>query len=554
MATYRTLSVLALSLHLVSCSNDRVPDCVGDRCGNFCGDGLVGGAEECDDANLSDQDGCLASCKLARCGDGALHVGEEECDDGALNSDSAAGACRIDCTLHQCGDGVLDPGEECDDGAANSDVESAMCRSDCAAPRCGDGIVDPGEDCDDGNGSEDDGCYANCRSPKVIQIVAGEAHTCARFDAGNVRCWGWNHFGVLGYGHRNDVGDDEPAGAYGDVDLGGRAVQLAAGPYHTCAILERGNVRCWGWEFGSPGVLGFAIDGFGEAVGDEPGEMPPPEIPLDRPVVDVFAGDGRTCVKMDDGEVRCYGARPRHDFWYYGPPERAASQKAIRRMVLGPMHACVLLDSGSVRCWTGDYVASGYGYGEPVGLAEAGDLDVGGRAVQITLRSAHTCAVLESGEVSCWGSGEFGKLGHESTEDIGDDEAPHAIGPVQLGGPAVQVATGDSHTCALLANGKVRCWGYLRYGALGYGDGIPTFDPEVGEWLSLGDEQGEMPPPDVEIGERAIQIVAGGTHTCVLLERGGVRCWGNGGGGTLGYGRDLGGAELPVNAGDVPLY
>jgi MYXO-CTERM domain-containing protein len=83
------------------------------------------------------------------CGNGQLDQ-QEQCDDGANNSDTLPGACRTDCTRAHCGDAVIDSGEQCDDGANNSDTAPGACRTTCVKASCGDGVVDPGEQCDNG--------------------------------------------------------------------------------------------------------------------------------------------------------------------------------------------------------------------------------------------------------------------------------------------------------------------------------------------------------------------------------------------------------------------
>lgn len=93
-----------------------------------------------------------------RCGDGVRDPGEE-CDDGRINSDTLADACRTDCVRAHCGDGVVDSRETCDDG---NDVDDDACRNDCALSSCGDGTVDPGEACDDGNDANTDACLNTC--------------------------------------------------------------------------------------------------------------------------------------------------------------------------------------------------------------------------------------------------------------------------------------------------------------------------------------------------------------------------------------------------------
>jgi cysteine-rich repeat protein len=92
------------------------------------------------------------------CGDGILE-GAEECDDGPDNSDTVPGACRTDCRLFSCGDGVVDPGEACDDGNTTS---GDGCEADCSLISCGDGIVQAGEECDDANTDDTDECLSTC--------------------------------------------------------------------------------------------------------------------------------------------------------------------------------------------------------------------------------------------------------------------------------------------------------------------------------------------------------------------------------------------------------
>lgn len=62
----------------------------------LCGNGMPEPSEECDDGNRSDADGCLASCRWARCGDGKLRSGVEECDDGNVKSgDGCSSSCQV---------------------------------------------------------------------------------------------------------------------------------------------------------------------------------------------------------------------------------------------------------------------------------------------------------------------------------------------------------------------------------------------------------------------------------------------------------------------------
>jgi cysteine-rich repeat protein len=139
-----------------------------------CGDRVLQAGEGCDDGNTTRGDGCSPTCQIefcfvAECGDGAIQRGEQ-CDDGDANSNSMAGACRLNCSLPRCGDSVTDPGEQCDEGPANSTAQDA-CRPGCRLARCGDLIIDSQEQCDDGNTNDGDGCDGDC-SWTCFQVTA----------------------------------------------------------------------------------------------------------------------------------------------------------------------------------------------------------------------------------------------------------------------------------------------------------------------------------------------------------------------------------------------
>ena len=140
------------------------------RCLLECGNGRIDGNEACDDGNLAPNDDCTDACQQARCGDGIIWLGNEQCDEGEGNSEESGATCRTNCTEARCGDGVADPGEECDDG---NDINTDACTNACADAVCGDGFVQPGEVCDDGNQLNGDGCNAACD-----QVEPFEFSTC----------------------------------------------------------------------------------------------------------------------------------------------------------------------------------------------------------------------------------------------------------------------------------------------------------------------------------------------------------------------------------------
>jgi alpha-tubulin suppressor-like RCC1 family protein len=171
-------------------------------------------------------------------------------------------------------------------------------------------------------------------------------------------------------------------------------------------------------------------------------------------------------------------------------------------------------------------------------------IELGASATQIVAGLMSVCALRKDGEVICWGDNASGQLGYGHFDTIGDDELPVEAGTLPLGASTVELAMGDGHTCNRDVKGAVRCWGNNENGELGYGDANVVAPP-----LSL---DGLLPVP---VGGSVRTIVAGGGHNCVLLEDGGLRCWGSNEKGQLGYGNrnSVGLTNKPLDVGNVPI-
>ena len=183
-----------------------------------------------------------------------------------------------------------------------------------------------------------------------------------------------------------------------------------------------------------------------------------------------------------------------------------------------------------MRCWGKNEAGQlGYAHTNTIGddetPASAGDVNVGGTVTYIAAGGSHTCALLSSGAVRCWGANFQGQLGYGNQEVIGDNEPPASAGYVNVGGAVRALALGGGHTCAILASGALRCWGMNYDGQLGYGEGDAIGDNELPS--SVG---------DVPLGDAAVHVEASYAHTCVIVSSGAVRCWGNNNYGQLGYG------------------
>ncbi len=161
-----------------------------------------------------------------------------------------------------------------------------------------------------------------------------------------------------------------------------------------------------------------------------------------------------------------------------------------------------MLTTGNVRCW-GDntFGQLGLGNNENVGDNELAttNVNLGTTATAITAGQFHTCALLTGGAVRCWGDNSSGQLGLGNTDNIGDNELPTTN--VNLGGAtALAVAAGGAHTCALLNTGAVRCWGWNFFGALGLGnqsnigdDELPTTNVNLGGATATAIVGGDLP-------------------------------------------------------------
>ena len=326
---------------------------------------------------------------------------------------------------------------------------------------------------------------------RVVSLAAssdrGSGHTCAVDDQGSLRCWGRNDQGQLGLGHTRNIGDDELPGAVGIVAVGDRVRQVvvAAAQHtsHTCALLQSGQVRCWGDnKFGQLG-LGHTDD-----IGDDERPRQAPPVPLGGLATQIAAGKHHTCAILEGGQVRCWGF---NKFGQLGlghtddvgddeTPEGPAPlvwEVPVRGLALGRQHSCARLEGGRVVCW-GDHEHGQLGLGEPLEESAQGRLleasaarpvELGGRASQVVAGDLHTCALLEGGGVRCWGDNKFGQLGASHTRTVGDDETPATQADVVLGAPATRLAAGSYHTCAVLQSGQVRCWGFNKFGQLGLG-------------------------------------------------------------------------------------
>ena len=461
--------------------------------------------------------------------------------------------------------GCTEAGCDCSDPAIVCDADLYCSDADvCTAPTCGDGNHEPLEQCDDGNAVDGDGCDADCSFTEVLTIDASYQNTCALLEGGRVRCWGKNNLGQLGYGHTDDIGDDETPASVGDVMLPEPGAQLTMGDSHSCILMDDMAVRCWG--DGSSGKLGY---GNLDNIGDDEFPSTIPDVVLGGAALEVDAGGSHTCARLNDGKLRCWGAGAGGQLGYGNTdtigdndlPVLAGDVPvgaAVVSVATGIGHTCAITANGAIRCW-------GLGQGGRLGYANTDNVGddetpaaVGNvpaipqglppttKATALALGLNMSCALFDTGDVLCWGSNFSGQLGQGGTATIGDTEFPSTVPPIPLPSAAVAITAGDTHVCALLDTEEAICWGANFYGQLGYG-----------HTDNLGDDEGLIGLEPLDLGGPVAQIDAGGNHTCAILaETNEVLCWGLNIDGQLGYGHtdDIGDDELPSAAGPIALF
>jgi cysteine-rich repeat protein len=390
---------------------------------------------------------------------------------------------------------------------------------------CGNGVLEGGETCDDGNATDFDGCDADCQPSTIEALAGGTGFTCISFG-GAARCWGTNAHGQLGIDSTEPHG--QPAMMLAPItNVGANIEALDCGDDHSCAITSAGDVRCWG--SGASGRLGY---GNVENIGDGPGEMPPSPVDVGGTPVVVGVGDRHTCVVLDTGETRCWGSNSAGQLGYGNtttlgdqpgemPPPPVNVGGTPIQLALGYDYTCALLDTGKVRCWGRNNLGQlGYGntldIGDEPGEMPPPDVNLGpGVVVELGASVGRNCARFDNGTVRCWGVGPIGYGTPSGQVGAFPGDMPPPI--LDLAGSAIQLEIGSIHNCVLLAGGNVRCWGSGTNGQLGYGN-----------WNDIGDQPGEMPPADVDVGGLVTRLGLGALHSCALMQSNEVRCWGAG--------------------------
>ncbi len=294
--------------------------------------------------------------------------------------------------------------------------------------------------------------------PPAKAVAAGGSHTCALTASGQAKCWGANTFGELGNGAAGGLATPNPT-PLGVAGLTAGVEAIAAGANHTCALTGAPKVVCWGSN--QYGQLG------GGARSTQQAHAPAAVLGLGKALA-IAAGDGHTCAVTAAARVRCWGLNGNGQLGDGTTVARRApvavrGLAGIRAIDAGGLHTCALSNAGAVYCWGFNQFGQ---LGDGTTIERRTPIRVSGLPSsirQIATGGLHTCALTRAGTVECWGWNKTGQLGNGSTRTRRLPVAVRGLRNVRA------IAAGDSYTCALTSAGTVVCWGWNANGQLGDG-------------------------------------------------------------------------------------
>ncbi|MBI2378319.1 MAG: hypothetical protein HYV07_30245 [Deltaproteobacteria bacterium] len=379
------------------------------------------------------------------------------------------------------------------------------------------------------------GCEPSSGTPAartVSDLGVGGMVTCVVYADGRAACVGVNTEGQLGDG----VAGHQSCPSASDCSLSAvrvatleRASAIDVGS-SSCAI-EDGAVRCWG--LGAQGELGDGVANH-ERCGSFECSRTPVLVSGISNAREIEVSDyGHSCALLESGEVVCWGSnadsqlgdgRDQHEAceWANGTecsrtPVKVSGLSDAIELSVGGFHSCARRARGGVVCW-GHNVFGQLGDGTrqdrnlPVEVPGLSD------AVEVEAGYSHTCARRVSGEVVCWGWNSYAQLGRPPA-GTGCDGYPCETAPVTVNGlsDVIDLSSRHTHTCALGRSGRVSCWGDGQQGELGDGEAAHE---------TCGSTDCSPTPVQVLGLDDVVEVRAAAFSTCARRRSCEVWCWG----------------------------
>ncbi len=269
-----------------------------------------------------------------------------------------------------------------------------------------------------------------------------------------------------------------------------------------CAIDEMENIECWGDN--SHGRAGRSlVNGIGL-------EYETPNMILNDPKLVAFGASGFTCAALKDNSLKCWGLGFNGMGPMAPPPVHIPSASNVKALSAETSRACYVNTAGSVYCFNNtngsNTVAANYSYTFSTPLPIAGIVNGSDIATDIVSGLRHTCVLTSAGRVLCFGDNTYGQV---APLDLSTSiNAPTSV--ALFGKKALKLVAGQNHSCALLEDKTVSCWGNSLAGILG------QTQPYVG-----------FRGPSLAVGLNGIKsLFAGGDSVCTILETNDIHCWG----------------------------
>lgn len=329
---------------------------------------------------------------------------------------------------------------------------------------------------------------------QIDDLVLTKNGACGVFTGGAARCWGAWDFALsslsVSAGQLSDVVELRVGESIFESDD-----QLL--PDFLCARLSDGAVQCCG--SGYQGQLGLNV-GAGKA------SMTPATIDGMPPnVAGLALGERHACARTDAGDAVCWGSN-KHGQVGVGAaagdkiprPTPVSLPSKVVQVVASNMDSCALLDDGDVYCWGENWSGEA---GAPYRTAWSPKLVEGARgSCQLSAASSTVCAVRVDGRVVCWG-----QLSSQLGPAFADAIAAEVPGIVD----ATTVAVGYSHSCAVRHDATLWCWGTGDQGELGDGRRTNSWKPVL-----------------VPLVGPITRVAIGKNNTCARLADHRWFCWG----------------------------
>ena len=347
--------------------------------------------------------------------------------------------------------------------------------------------------------------------------------------------------------------------------------KVASGFGHTCFILDTDNLKCLGYNYYGQTGIGSTKSKIIESLGYIGNQLPEINLGININALDITLGFFHTCVIVTFNKVKCFGINNKGQLGYENTNDlgKYSSDMGdnLKFVNLGNNYEVLSIHSGStsnhtcaifskpvsisqrIKCWGqndnyqlgyGDNITRGDNINEMGNYLPFIDLGIESRVKQIVLGYWHTCTLIINNILKCFGAGGNGQLGYGTNENIIETGNYIPIINIDTGMIIKMISAGLGHTC-IVYNDLItyKCFGYNVFGQLGQGDTIGRGD-------SLTSTINKIPPINLGTNNLHIKsIYSGSTFNCVLFVDSSIKCFGDGKYGQLGIGSQ-------INIGDEP--